>query len=242
MVLECYGYYADPLSQSCGENGEENFNHQNQVLNKMKTNLTGTKPNSTGRGISRGLTKDKILQVACKLIGEKGLDNFKLHDVAEAFGVKPPAIYNHFSNREAVIVAVADKVSEEMVLAAHLKDTGTAVDKINHFVDGFTKYLYNNPVAAQLQLVDVASRSFLVLGRAAEINEFTRKDIKKIIDQGVSEGSFRPVRPEAFRAFMVAGISAHVVWHQYDKVSKRPSLATLQTEAREFAQRYLERR
>lgn len=215
----------------------------------MKTNTTSparkkrsVKESSGGRGISRGLTKDKIIRVSCHLIGEKGLDNFRLHDVAEAFGVKPPAIYNHFPNREAVIVAVSEKVSEEMVLAAHLKDSGTAIEKINHFVDGLTKYLYENPVAAQLQLVDIASRSFLVLGRATEINEYTRQDIKRTIAQGVSEGTYREVRAEAFRAFMVAGISAHVVWHLYDKMGKRPSLAILQTEAREFAQRYLERR
>lgn len=209
----------------------------------MKTNITARrrKPSAGGRGVSRGVTKDKIVQIARELISRDGLDNFRLHDVAGALGVKPPAIYNHFLNREAVIVAVSEKVAEEMVIAAHLKNTGTALDRINHFVDGLTAYLYNNPTAAQLQLVDIASRSFLVRGRVAEINEFTRRDTEAIIKQGVEEGSFRKVRAEAFRAFIAGGICAHILWHLYDNVGKRPPLKKLQVEAREFALRFLQK-
>lgn len=198
-----------------------------------------TQKQTEGRGFAKGVTQEKIVSVASQIIAETGLDAFRLNDVAHALNVRPSAIYNHFANRDAVVVAVSEKVSRAMIAAA-LPNKGTSArEKIEFFADGLTAYLHAHPVAARLQLIDIASSSFLELGRVAELDAQSRERLEEILVQGVRDGEFRKVRLEAFRAFMISGVAANVLWHTYQPGARKPTLKKLQQEARDLALRFL---
>ncbi|VTU18232.1 TetR/AcrR family transcriptional regulator [Variovorax sp. PBL-E5] len=59
------------------------------------------RPRADANGPSLG--RDRILHAALALIGEKGLANFGIRDLAAALGVFPAAIYWHVPNREALV-------------------------------------------------------------------------------------------------------------------------------------------
>lgn len=50
--------------------------------------------------------RDLILNRACELYLREGLKGFSMRKLAKSLGVTAPALYRHFENREAVLVAV----------------------------------------------------------------------------------------------------------------------------------------
>lgn len=51
-------------------------------------------------------TRDRILVRACEMYLEDGLDGFSMRKLARALDVTPPALYRHFTSKEAVLRAV----------------------------------------------------------------------------------------------------------------------------------------
>lgn len=61
----------------------------------------------------KGLSKEKIVDMAIILIKEKGYGSFSLRTLAEALEVKAAALYKHFKNFEELLTAVGLKIYEQ---------------------------------------------------------------------------------------------------------------------------------
>ncbi|MBX3501222.1 MAG: TetR family transcriptional regulator [Alphaproteobacteria bacterium] len=72
------------------------------------------KPGKSGAGASRrksrDLTRDRVVGVALALIDRSGADAITMRGVAQAVGVTPMALYNHFSSKRDLLSAIAEKV------------------------------------------------------------------------------------------------------------------------------------
>lgn len=55
------------------------------------------------------VTRDRILDAACTLYLEKGLQGLSLREVARQVGISATAIYRHFMNKEDLVIHVVDK-------------------------------------------------------------------------------------------------------------------------------------
>jgi len=64
--------------------------------------------------------RDLILASAANLFGERGFDGVNVHAIGAAAGVTGPAIYRHFANKGAVLVALYQRLAE--TLTAELED------------------------------------------------------------------------------------------------------------------------
>src|SRR5918999_5940164 len=74
----------------------------------------------------RGQRKERILASATSLFEENGFHGAGIDDIAAAAGVTGPAIYRHFKNKDAVLVALFDRLAER--LAAIVEVVDAAVD------------------------------------------------------------------------------------------------------------------
>src|SRR5215468_21202 len=54
--------------------------------------------------MARGLTKDKILDVALELFTEQGYDKTSLREIADRLGVTKAALYYHFERKEDILL------------------------------------------------------------------------------------------------------------------------------------------
>jgi AcrR family transcriptional regulator len=64
---------------------------------------------SEGRGHHpRGLTCEQIIEAAIRLIDASGLQALTVRRLAGDLGVEAPALYHHFSDKAAILAAVAD--------------------------------------------------------------------------------------------------------------------------------------
>jgi AcrR family transcriptional regulator len=62
----------------------------------------------------RGERRERILTSAISLFEENGFHGAGIDDIAAAAGVTGPAIYRHFKNKDAVLVALFDRLSERL--------------------------------------------------------------------------------------------------------------------------------
>jgi AcrR family transcriptional regulator len=79
---------------------------------------------------ARSQRRERILASATSLFLENGFHGAGIDDIAAAAGVTGPAIYRHFKNKDAVLVALFDRLAErlagilEIVAATVTADTG----------------------------------------------------------------------------------------------------------------------
>lgn len=81
-------------------------------------------PNSPERPVRTRLRssarRKELISVAAKLFASRGYYAVTVDDIGDAVGLTGPALYRHFSSKEALLVAVFDEVIEE--LAERLRD------------------------------------------------------------------------------------------------------------------------
>ncbi len=64
-------------------------------------------------GAPRPSTAERILDAAEDLFAEKGYSATSLSDVADRVGIRSPSLYNHFRNKEALYLAVLERLLAE---------------------------------------------------------------------------------------------------------------------------------
>ena len=62
----------------------------------------------------RGQRRERILASATSLFEENGFHGAGIDEIAAAAGVTGPAIYRHFKNKDAVLVALFDRLAERL--------------------------------------------------------------------------------------------------------------------------------
>ena len=64
--------------------------------------------------MARGERRERILASATSLFEENGFHGAGIDDIAAAAGVTGPAIYRHFKNKDAVLVALFGRLAERL--------------------------------------------------------------------------------------------------------------------------------
>ncbi len=86
------------------------------------------------RGIRKGLTPDRILDMAFRLIDKEGLDALTMRRLGDELGVAAMAIYNHFPDRDALLNALAEKAFNEIPLETGSGSWRTRIRRLVHAV------------------------------------------------------------------------------------------------------------
>lgn len=79
----------------------------------------------TERGRAKADRQAAILHEAARLFAERGFSGVSLEELGAAVGVSGPAVYRHFTNKQALLGAILVRVSERLlgggqdVIAAH---------------------------------------------------------------------------------------------------------------------------
>lgn len=117
-------------------------------------------------GYHHGSLPAALVAAALDLLDERGLDKVSVREVARRAGVSPGAPFRHFSDRQALLTAVADRILadfEEWQRTALTKAEGPAV---RAYGLGFVRYAIRHPNRFEL----IKSRVFGA-GQPAELHE-----------------------------------------------------------------------
>lgn len=96
---------------------------------------------------SRLEPRDEILQHAARLFSSKGVGATRISDIADAVGVRPPAIYYHFDNLDAIVQQLLDYVVVESAAFATLTASaaGTSRERLRALVEQLVRRLTDGP-------------------------------------------------------------------------------------------------
>ncbi len=79
--------------------------------------------------------QQQIVEIAIKLIADKGIQNLTTKNLAKEIGISEPAIYRHFSNKLEILKAVITNFQIKMKPALEkLKKSLNSLNKIENFI------------------------------------------------------------------------------------------------------------
>lgn len=62
--------------------------------------------------------RDKLLAAAIDLFRSRGFHAVGIDEIGQAAGISGPGVYRHFANKQALLVAIFDRVAEDLVRQA----------------------------------------------------------------------------------------------------------------------------
>lgn len=196
-------------------------------------------PGPRGRGISRGLTRGKILAAAKLIVAQRGTANFRVQDLALALEVQSSAIYHHFQNRDDVLAELGSLITGQTLSITEPDAAASPSANMERYVRNLTALMYADPLIARIQLEDIANSGLVDKGEGRRLIQYGRERMGRILADGARTGEFRSVDLNLLRALLLGGISAAICWHDYERTVPAPNLETLQDELVDLLFRYL---
>ncbi|MGB7337548.1 MAG: TetR/AcrR family transcriptional regulator [Phototrophicaceae bacterium] len=119
------------------------------------------------------IDRDTIISTARQMIEDEGVDNLSLRSLAESLGVKAPSLYRYVKNKTALLRAVNDRTTREMMqhLYAAADPTLNTHDRLLAICHTFREFVHDNPACYLLSAntpldetrPDAAEREALVI-------------------------------------------------------------------------------
>jgi AcrR family transcriptional regulator len=164
------------------------------------------------------IKRAKILETALALFSEQGFSGTSMESVADALGVTKPFIYTYFDNKNALLTAIYEQVTDELVaiLTEALENEGDAPDKqLAFLIRQLARVNMNSRIAKVfLQEEKHLEKRFLKSVQRRE-KEFDKR-MRALIERGVAMGIFH-VEDAAVAGLAVTGMVRWIHrWYQPD--------------------------
>lgn len=150
---------------------------------------------------------DLLLQEAARLFARKGFRGVSLEEIASAVGISGPALYRHFSNKQAILTGVLEDVSLRLLDGgrARVAAAATAMAALESLVDFHADF-----ALGETDRIRVHNRDLGTLDDdAADVVRSAQRDYVELwVDQLVQIASAdgRPADRELARLQAQAGI------------------------------------
>lgn len=150
-------------------------------------------------------TKSKILAIAQELFAELGFDATSTRLIAKNAGVNIAMLNYYFGGKEGLYLAIIEQhITANRVRLQNINsDNISSFEKLNRFIDGYVDNMKQNICVQKLMYIEMS------LNLRSKLNEHIIQllsknliEIKKIIDDGVANGSFALVDSDMLIASM----------------------------------------
>lgn len=114
-------------------------------------------------------TKPRILETAITLFSMHGYNGVSMRDIAREVGISPPALYNHFENKEAIYRAAVSATFEDKFLRlfAILSADKEPLKCLQEFIEAITQEMQEDRSFQRLmqrELLDADEERLAFLG------------------------------------------------------------------------------
>jgi AcrR family transcriptional regulator len=156
-------------------------------------------------------TRERILDAACDVIAEHGIEDVRIARIATVAGVSPPLVHYHFATREALL---AEALEHSFELLGDIRTTRadaegwTAAEKLGWMIDQSLPFpgMGNREWGLWLELWSRAARRPELRDVAARL--YARYDawIAEVVLEGMARGEFRTRDADAVTRRLIAAI------------------------------------
>ncbi|GEK85964.1 TetR/AcrR family transcriptional regulator [Microbacterium aerolatum] len=112
----------------------------------------------TARDRAKAERSDALLTEAARLFAARGYSGVSLEDIGAAVGVSGPAVYRHFTGKQALLGAVLVRVSEDLVSGGSrvFEAAGTADERMEALIDFHVDFALGNADVIRVHDRDLA--------------------------------------------------------------------------------------
>ena len=143
-------------------------------------------------------TVQLILDTATRLFLQKGYDETTLQDIIDATKLSKGAIYHHFASKEAILIAVVDRMGDfnSSVLAQVRDRKGlTGAEKLREMFRTSMTLSFQGKILHMLPFL-IENPKFMALQMQSILGEAAPDYILPILKEGIADGSIRADYPE----------------------------------------------
>jgi AcrR family transcriptional regulator len=152
------------------------------------------------QGYHHGDLRSKLLQVAILLIEEKGSDAFTMRELARRCEVSRTAPYRHFSDKAALLAAVAEegfRRLEEEIRKARIANQRDASRAVRRCFLAYTAFAADHPTHYRLMFGRGIRRLFIYPGLAAAARQ-AFAELMAVVELGQATGRLQAGRTVKF--------------------------------------------
>ncbi len=209
---------------------------QDKKADRKSAAKTGSRSKGRPAG-KRGIGKEHLIEKTIELLRTVPPEKLSLSMAARHAGVHLTLFKYYFNDRTRLLVDVARNLSRELGegVAATEKSDQTAIERLRIRIDAMVEFFFVNPFYHRLMVEIIGEDSDPLATELIDIWMTKTLDIyREIIDEGVEEGSLRPVDPYFTFIAMMA------LCEQYQHVSRlaQPGVSGKKPSAEETAKRY----
>lgn len=113
----------------------------------------------TVRGRAKADRRDALLSAAARMFAARGFNGVSIEELGAAVGISGPAVYRHFSSKQAVLAALLVEVSESLLSGGEAVIAGAtdARDALTALVRFHVDFALGNPDVIRVQDRDLDS-------------------------------------------------------------------------------------
>ena len=139
-----------------------------------------------------------ILDTASTLFLQKGYDKTTLQDIIDATKLSKGAIYHHFASKEAILIAVVDRMGDfNSAVLAEIRDKKglTGAEKLRQLFRTSMYLSFRGKILHMLPFL-LENPKFMALQMQSILGEAAPDYILPILKEGIADGSIHTDHPE----------------------------------------------
>ena len=168
---------------------------------------TESRPSMT-RHMPEQARREQILAAARRCFIENGYHPTRMDDIAKAAGLSKGGVYFHFKSKQDVFNSLVDEeFAQSMAFLQAVNDGDRPIgEKMQRIGQHFLDYFKQAPDAPRFFVVmgEMALRDEVVTQKLVQMQTTFIGEVTKLVEQGISEGIFRPVDPGTVAALLKA--------------------------------------
>ena len=142
-------------------------------------------------------TRERILGCAEELLARRGYDAVSVADIAQACGVSTALIYYHYTDKDSLLRALADRASEvfDPYVRGAVEGPGTPRERIVGFIEGWLEIAESHEGLMRILVRPLTDPEGPLSGELLSRISATMDGLAAVIAEGIEAGDFEPVDP-----------------------------------------------
>ena len=156
--------------------------------------------------------KKEVLDIAKKIIYEKGFYRLTIRNISDKMNISEAAIYRHFKGKENIIDQLTDLVFSEGC-SFDIESTENPVEVLKKFIDKQIEFFEKNPYLSIISFQDDMFREYPKIKEKFIHHQKKREDeIINLIQRGIEKNLIQnKVNPEVFASLYMGSIRLTVL-------------------------------
>jgi AcrR family transcriptional regulator len=136
----------------------------------------------------------EIIEVSIKIIDKKGIQGLTIKNLSKEIGISEAAIYRHFDNKTAILVAILDVFTDLSKMFASIMETyeASTKEKIQFMFGKMIDVLTDSPALISVFFSeDIFKNESILKEKVTSIQNRNQATIKSIISKGKQTNDIR---------------------------------------------------